>query len=479
MTRTATATVRSEWLRHNLVPLIVALALLMEMTDATVLSTALPPIAKSIHAPVLSLKLALATYLISLAALVPASGWIVDRFGAKRVFVAAMLVFLAGSALCAVQTSLAGLILSRALQGAGGAMMVPVGRLIVLRSVSKEDMVQALAYVTVPALIGPALGPVLGALLTTTLGWPWIFLINLPIGGIATLLALHYLPNISEPVRTRFDPQEFILSATGLAALMFGMSAMGGHAVSSSTASVIGVSGMALLTVYFISFRKRDDALLDTRLLRWRTFRVGAIGGTLFRSSVGAAAFLLPLLFQIGFGLSVMMSGAMSALYALGGLTMRALAPRIIDRFGFRPVLILGTVASCTCTAGFGFIQSPTYPVLVPLLILAGFSQALVFTTVNGIVFADMAEAQMSRATSFSAVTQQFALTLGIAVSAYILQLGGNPSPAAAPVVAHFGSAFWTVAALSMMSVVSFFKLQASDGAALRHREHGVRHHWP
>lgn len=467
------------WLARNLVPLIVALALLMETTDATVLSTALPAISRSIHSPVLSLKLALATYLIALAALVPASGWVADRFGAKRVFVAAMLVFLAGSVLCAMQTSLGGLILSRGLQGAGGAMMVPVGRLIVLRSVSKQDMVQALAYVTVPALIGPAIGPVLGAVLTTTFGWPSIFLVNLPIGGIAIALALLYLPNISEPVRTRFDPLGFLLSASGLAALMFGMSAFGGHAVSSPTAVTISLCGIVSLALFFARARKRSDALLDARLLAWRTFRVGVIGGMLFRSSGGAAAFLLPLLFQVGFGLSILMSGGLSALYALGGLTMRMLAPKFIDRFGFRPVLIVGTALSGLCTAGFGFVHSPVYGVLVPLLIVAGFAQALVFTAVNGIVFADMREDQMSHATSFSAVTQQFSLTLGIAISAYVLQLGGGASPAALPTVAHFGPAFWAIAAVSMFSVFSFMKLRRGDGAALRHREHNVRHLWP
>lgn len=175
--------------RRNFVPLIVALALLMETMDSTILATALPVVASDIQTPVLSLKLALATYLISLAALVPASGWVADRFGAKRVFIAAMLVFLAGSALCATQTTLVGLVLARALQGAGGAMMVSVGRLIVLRSVAKKDLVQALSFVVMPALVGPAVGPV-GALVTAALGWRWIFLIDLPVGVIAIWLAL-------------------------------------------------------------------------------------------------------------------------------------------------------------------------------------------------------------------------------------------------------------------------------------------------
>lgn len=270
----------------------------------------------------------------------------------------------------------------------------------------------------------------------------------------------------------------FVLSALGLAAMMCGLSALDGHVVSSPLSVGLIGTGLALLCAYFLRSRRRDDALLDARLLGWRTFRIGIVGGVLFRLSGGAAAFLLPILFQVGFGLSVLTSGGLSALYALGALAMRGFAPRILDRFGFRPVLVLGTAASCACTAGFGFIQMPAYPVLIPLLIVAGFLQALAFTAVNAIAFTDVDEAKMSRATSFSAVTQQFSLTLGIAIPAFVLQLGGSASPAGAPSLAYFGSAFWTAAGLAMISLAAFLRLRPGDGAALRHRERGLRHHW-
>lgn len=464
------------------VPLIVALALLMESVDATILSTAMPVIAKDINAPVLSLKLALATYLIALAAFVPASGWMADRFGAKKIFIAAMIVFLVGSLLCAMQTTLTGLVLSRAVQGAGGAMMVPIGRLIVLRSVAKADLVQALSYITVPALIGPAIGPVIGATLTTSVNWQSIFLVNLPVGIVAIVLALWLLPDVKEPPKDGFDVKGFVLSAGGLSMLMYGLAALGEHGVSTPMSAAIALAGFLTMILYFWRTAGRDDAQIDARLLAIKTFRIGFMGGLLFRTSGGAAAFLLPLLFQVGFGLSVMVSGALSAVYAIGGFAMRVLAPSIIDRFGFRTSLVMGTIANGLSIAAFGLVSSANYAVLLPLLLIAGFWQALVFTAVNGIVFCDIAEERMSHATSFSSVSQQVALTLGVSVSAFALQMGGSNAPSAPIALSHFTVAFWSMAAMSSLGLFEFQRLNTTDGDALRHKRgathHHHRHHW-
>jgi EmrB/QacA subfamily drug resistance transporter len=463
---------------NRVVSLVIALALLMETIDATVLTTALPVIAADINAPVLSLKLALTTYLIALVAFVPVSGWVADRYGAKPVFLAAMAVFVAGSVLCALQTSLGGLILARAVQGTGGAMMVPVGRLIVLKSVSKSELVGALAYVTVPSLIGPALGPVLGAVLTGSLGWQSIFLVNVPLGLVTICLAFWLLPNVREERVPRFDWPGSILSAAGVGFFMFGVASAGGHVISSALAAALSVAGLLILIAYFRRAKTRSDALLDPRLFAQRTFTAGVIGGALFRTSGGAVSFLLPLLFQLGFGLSVLASGALSALYALGGLAMRMLGPRVIDAFGFRLTLLVGGTSSIALTAAFATVSRLDYGILVPLLIAAGLAQALVFAAVNGIAFADVSEARMSHATSMSAVTQQAALAIGIATAAYVLQLGGDPAPHAAPSIAHFAIPFLVVAALSSLSLPFFFRVRTADGASLRHREHIVRHLW-
>lgn len=460
------------------VPLIVALAMLMETTDATVLATALPVLSKDLSVPVLSLKLALSTYLIAFAAMVPVSGWLADRFGARRVFVAAMVVFLTGSALCAMQSTLTGLVLSRAVQGAGGAMMVPVGRLIVLRGVAKDEMVQALAWITVPALMGPALGPLVGATLTQTLGWRWIFLINLPVGLIAIALALVLIPRLPPEPVAPLDRTGFILSALGLGAGLFGLSCLGEHLVSTPVALGAMAAGLAVMALYTIRARWRSDALVDPQLFRHHTFTVGIVSGTIFRMSGGAAAFLLPLLFQVGLGLSILVSGLLSGLFALGGLTMRALAPRILDRFGFRRTLIAGTLVSAAAFLGLGTIQSVTYALIVPVVILAGFAQALVFTGLNSIVFVDATEEEMGRATGLSAVSQQVGLTAGITLSAFVLQMGGNPAPDAPPQLSHFPAAFWAMAAVLMIAAASLTALRKGEAAALRHRPaHSHRQH--
>jgi EmrB/QacA subfamily drug resistance transporter len=461
-----------------IVPLVVALSMLMETMDATVLATALPVLAQDLSVPVLSLKLALSTYLVAFAAMVPVSGWLADRFGARRVFVAAMVVFLAGSALASIQTGLPGLVFSRAVQGAGGAMMVPVGRLIVLRGVAKEDMVQALAWVTVPALMGPAIGPLLGAVVTDTLGWRWIFLINLPVGLVAIGLALWLIPRVpAEPV-TPLDRAGFVLSGFGLGAGLFGLSTLGEHLVSTPAALAAMAGGVVLLGVYRQRAKGREDALLDPRLFRHHTLSVGIVSGTIFRMSGGAAAFLLPLLFQIGLGLSIVTSGILSGLFALGGLTMRALAPRVLDGFGFRHTLIAGTLTEAAAFVGLGFVQSADYRMIVPLVVIAGLAQALVFTGLNGLVFADATEEEMGRATGLAAVTQQIGLTAGIAVAALVLQAGGDPAPTAPPLLGHFPAAFWTMAGVLLLTTATLLRLRKGEAASLRHHPaHAHRQH--
>lgn len=459
-------------------PLIVSAALLMETMDATVLATALPTIATTLNAPVLSLKLALTTYLVALAAFIPISGWMADSIGAKLLFMAAMTVFLVGSVLCALQTDLAGLVLARAVQGVGGAMMTPVGRLIVLHSTPKDELVRAMTYITLPALLGPALGPLLGALITTAFGWRWIFLINVPVGALGLALAWRFLPN--PPLRSpiSFDAIGFLLAGGGFATLLFGLSALGDHLIAGAYSLTLVALGLAGLICYWRHARRRAQPLLDLALLRIRTFRIGVVGGLLFRSSGGAANFVLPLLFQIGFGFTIVLSGALSGVYALGSLIMRGAAPNLIDRFGFRAVLVLGTVASGATLASFALFQSYSI-LLLPILLIAGASQAAVFTAANGISYADIGESNMSAATSLASVTQQAAITFGIAVSALVLQAGGDPSPQASPSLAHFAPAFVAMAVLSTTALGFFACLSSNDGRDLRRRSSDHRRaHW-
>lgn len=460
------------------VPLIAAITMLMDTTDATVLATALPVLARDLSVSLISLKLALATYLVAFAAMVPVSGWLADRFGARRIFVASIATFLIGSALCAAQSTLLGLVASRAVQGAGGAMMIPVGRLIVLRGVSKSEMVQALAWVTVPALMGPAIGPLVGALVTQTLGWRWIFLINVPIGVLAIALALWLIPRLPPAPVVPLDTLGFVLSALGLGAGLFGLSSLGEPLIPAPIALTTMAVGVLAMGVYLWRARERKDALVDPRLFRHHTLSVGIVSGTLFRMSGGAAAFLLPLLFQAGLGLSILTSGILSGLFAFGGLTMRALAPWILTSFGFRPTLIAGTVVSAAAFVGLGFIQAVNYWVIVPLLVFAGFAQALVFTGITGLVFADATEEEMGRATGLAAVSQQVGLTAGISVAALVLQTGAHRGQSVQPQLADFPTAFWTMSGVLLVTAVSLLRLQAGEARALRHRpEHTLRQH--
>ena len=460
------------------VPLVVALALLMETTDATVLATALPLLAKDLAVPVLSLKLALSTYLIAFAALVPVSGWLADRHGARRIFVTALIIFLAGSALSSVQSSLGGLVVSRAIQGAGGAMMVPVGRLIVLRGVAKTDIVRALAWVTVPALMGPALGPFVGAVVTQALGWRWIFLINLPVGLVAIGLAFLLIPPVPRQAVPRLDKAGFALSATGLGLGLFGLSFLGDQTVSPLLALTATLVGVAILAFYFRHVRRRNNPLIDLGLFRHHTFAVGIVTGTIFRMSGGAAAFLLPLLFQLGLGLPIMISGLLSGLFAIGGLTIRGFAPHVLDLFGFRHSLMAATLLSALTFVGMGFIQTADYTVIVALVILAGLAQALAFTGLNGLVFADVSEEEMGQATALSAVSQQVGLTAGIAVSSLALQMMGGGAASGIPLLAHFPTAFWTVAVVVLIASATLLGLRPEEADDLRHRpEHTNRQH--
>ncbi|HLY00808.1 MAG TPA: MFS transporter, partial [Roseiarcus sp.] len=283
--------------------LIIATALFMENMDGTVISTSLPAIASDLHQDPIVLKLALTSYLLTLAVFIPASGWIADRFGARTVFCSAIIVFTLGSILCGASNSLPTLIGARVFQGLGGAMMVPVGRLVLLRSIAKSDLVSAMAYLTVPALMGPLAGPPLGGFITTYFHWRWIFWINVPIGVLGVALSLKFIHNLREEAVPRFDFRGFALSGIGLLSLISGMSVTGrGIAPFWLIAAMVGI-GAGSLALYVRHARDHEDAILDLKLLRIPTFFAGVAGGLLFRIGIGALPFLLPLLLQIGFGL--------------------------------------------------------------------------------------------------------------------------------------------------------------------------------
>lgn len=451
-----------------LVPLIVACALFMEHLDATVIATALPTIARELGESPLRLNLAITSYLLSLGIFLPLSGWLADRFGARTIFTAALVVFTLGSIACSTVESLPQLVLARALQGIGGSMMVPVGRLVVLRSIPKSELVSAMAYLTIPALIGPMLGPPLGGFMATYASWRWIFLVNVPIGALGLALAARYIENVREPRQTRLDLAGFGMVSLGLAGTMFGFENMGYRVLSTEVVAASIAAGVGLLMLYLRHSRRLADPILDLSLLRVPTFRASILGGFLFRMGIGALPFLTPLLLQLGFGLTPFGSGMITFAGAAGALAMKLTAAPILRRLGFRRALVWNAVVCSTFMAGYGFFAPTTsHLVIIATLLAGGFFRSLQFTSLNTLAYAAIPEPAMSRATTLSSVGQQLSLTFGVGLGALLLHAtlawrGGDT------LAAHdFAPAFFGIAAISLLSVGFFLPLLPDAGAEM------------
>jgi EmrB/QacA subfamily drug resistance transporter len=463
--------------RYLLIPVIVACGLFMENLDMSIISTALPAIARDMHESPIRLNLAITSYLLSIAVFIPASGWFADRFGARTVFRAAIVIFTLGSIGCGLSDTLWQLVGTRIVQGMGGAMMVPVGRLVMLRAVPKSDLVRATTYLTVPALIGPVTGPVLGGFIVTYFSWRWIFFINVPIGILGVILASIFIDNFRAPETHRLDYRGFVLCGLGLAALMFGLENLGRHALPiGASATILGV-GAILLALYVRHAKFKDHPLVDLTLFRIPTFFVGVAGGSLFRIGVGATPFLLSLLLQVGFGLSALNSGLITFAGAMGALLMKPTAAPIIRAFGFRRVLI----ANAIIASAFLFVVAlfrPETPhwLIFGILLIGGFFRSLEFTSLGTLAYADVPTSRMSRATSLQSMGQQLARTVGVAVGALALNLTLLIHGTASLAADDFIPAFLVIGAVSMSCVFFFFNLSPYAGAEVSgHRETPAR----
>ncbi|MGQ4272759.1 MFS transporter [Terrihabitans sp. B22-R8] len=449
-----------------LVPLIIACALFMENLDSTVLSTALPAIARDIGADPIRLKLALTSYLLSLAVFIPASGWIADRFGARLVFRLAIGVFMLGSILCGLAGTLEQIVIARIIQGMGGAMMVPVGRLVILRTVPKSELVGSLAWLTVPALLGPVMGPPLGGFITTYFDWRWIFWINIPIGILGLVLTTLFIPDIRETADARFDLAGFLLSSTGLAAFVTGSTAIGLDILPMSTVAILLGGGTLLLAGYYLHYRRSAAPILDLSLFRLPTFRAAVIGGSFFRIGVGAAPFLMPLLFQIGFGLTAFQSGMLTFVSAVGAVAMKIAAPPILRHVGFRTVLLFNAViSSIFVMAPAGFTPDTPGGAILALLLVGGFFRSLQFTSINALGYSDVSQLLMSRATSLTSTVQQLSLSVGVSIGALTLESAMRERGGTELVASDFTWAFVVVGVVSASSFLFFLRLPHDAGA--------------
>ncbi len=454
-------------LRHrSLVPFVVACALFMQNLDSTVIATALPAIARSLGESPLRLNLAITSYLLSLAVFIPSSGWVADRFGARRVFTGAIVVFTLGSIACGAAHSLAELVAARILQGVGGALMVPVGRLVLVRAVEKSELVRAMSFVAVPALLGPVMGPPLGGLIVTYASWRWIFFINIPIGVLGIVLVNLLIGNLGETGRRPFDLAGFALTGIGLACLAFGFETVGRGALPILAVAGLLAVGAASIALYVGHAHRVEHPIIDLALLGIPTYLAASAGGFLFRMGIGALPFLLPLMLQIGFGLSALHSGLLTFASAAGAMVMKTSAVRILRRFGFRLVLVVDAVISAGFLFGYSLFRPDTPHFLIFLALLAGgFFRSLQMTSINTLGYADVPPAMLSRATSLSSMAQQLSQTAGVATAALLLHLvllvrGGDALAAA-----DFYPAFVGIAVISLFSVPFFLRMPPNAGA--------------
>jgi EmrB/QacA subfamily drug resistance transporter len=449
---------------YRLVGFIIASALFMENLDATVLATAIPTMARDFHVRAPEMSVALTAYLLALALFIPASGHAADRWGAKSVFRAAIGVFMAGSLCCAMSPNLAVIAIARFAQGLGGAMMVPVGRLVFLRAVSKRDLLNASAWLLMPGLIGQISGPPIGGFIVTYADWRWIFWVNLPIGLAGVYLVGRFIPNEREAHRRPFDLLGFALSGAALSAILFGLET-GGRGSQFELAGLLLAAGLVCGVLYVRHASKQAHPILDLALLRIPTFCLSFVGGSLTRITQGAQPFLLPLMMQLAFGFKASQSGLITLGTALGTITMKGLAGPILRRWGFRSSMTaLGVLSACSY-AVCGLFR-PGWPVaaIFAVLVTSGFLMSFQFTAYNTIAYADINPRMMSAATSFYATFQQLTLSLGICIGAIALHtsmaIGGRETP----VFADFSAAFWVVTGISLCSIFANARFDRTAG---------------
>ncbi|MGX9572544.1 MFS transporter [Mesorhizobium sp. f-mel] len=451
---------------NRTIPLILAVALFMENMDSTVIATSLPAIATDLQTSPVALKLALTAYLVSLAVFIPISGWMADRFGAKNVFRAAIAVFIVGSVACAVSNSLPAFVMSRFLQGIGGAMMTPVGRLVLVRATPKSELVAAMSWLSIPALVGPLVGPPVGGFITTYCSWHWIFLINVPIGLIGIWLATRFLPE-TESAQTPLDFIGFVLSGLAASGIVFGLSVVSLPALPPIAGFLTVAVGLASAVLYLLHARRAKNPLLALELFRNQVFRSSVLGGGLFRIGIGAVPFLLPLMFQIGFGLTPFQSGMITFVAAIGAIGMKFVTALIFRVAGFRRVLIFGSLIAAASIAINGLFTPDTpYVVILAALLVGGFIRSMFFTGINALAYAEISTADTSKATPIAAVFQQLSIALGVALAGGILEVSttihGGPLT-----LSDFHIAFFIVAAVSATASLSFMRLAPDAGNAV------------
>jgi EmrB/QacA subfamily drug resistance transporter len=452
------------------IALLVAGALFMEQLDGTVIATALPQMAQSFGVAAVDLNIGMSAYLLTVAVFIPASGWVTDRFGARTVFATAIVTFTLSSVLCAASSTLWEFTAARVIQGIGGAMMVPVGRLIVLRNTEKQHFVSMIAYLTWPALTAPVVGPPLGGLITTYTSWQWIFLLNVPLGVAGLGLALILIPNSRGEGKGRFDWPGFALTGLASFSLMYSLEAMGRGRIDWFVAAPLLCVGLGAGAYAVRHALRAVHPLLDLTSFKVPSFAITVGGGVLFRAAISAVPFLLPLMFQLAFGLTPLDSGLLLLAVFAGNLGMKPATNMVLGSFGFRRTLIWNGVLAMATVFACGLLTAATPTVIiVAVLFLSGLTRSMEFTTINALSFSDLDQARMSGANTLFSMLQQMGNALGIAGGAIMLRAATLTHPGDAEITTtDFHLAFWAIGLVGLAGVWHFRRLAGDVGAALR-----------
>jgi EmrB/QacA subfamily drug resistance transporter len=453
-------------------PAIIGSALLMQTLNATVISNALPAMAKSFGVEPVRLSIAITVYMLSAAIFLPLSGWLADRFGAKRVFLCSIVLYAAGSMACAFSGTLWHLIAARFLQGAAGATLMPVGRLVLLRTTPKSELVGAMSVVTMPALLGPVIGPVVGGAIVTFADWPWIFFMNLPIAVAGFFLVRAFVPDVKEQDAPKVDTLGILLMGLGLAALIFGFENLGRNVLSPwAVGGLFGV-GLASLWAYGWHAGHTPHAVVNLSIFRKRTFAAATLGGAFMRTAMGANPFLLAMLLQVAFGMSAFAAGTMTFVSAAGALAMKTTAPPILRRFGFRTVLLVNAVIVGVSFMAYALFR-PDWPhwAIMAVLGVGGFFRSLQFSSLNGLAYAEIEQDEMSRAATTSSMVQQLVQSIGIGLSASLLHLLMTLQGETRLTVEVVAPAFVIAGAFTMISIFWFLRLPPDAGDEMNGRK--------
>ncbi|MCC2957902.1 DHA2 family efflux MFS transporter permease subunit [Massilia sp. IC2-477] len=459
-------------------PWLVATALFMEQLDATIVNTAIPSIAASLQVTPLSLKSVVTSYILGLAVGIPLSGWMADRFGTRRVFFIAISVFTIASVLCGLSINAHMMTAARLLQGLGGAMMMPVGRLAIVRTFPKNELLGAMNFVIIPALIGPLLGPTVGGLIVHWTSWRVIFFVNVPVGLAALYLVWKHMPDYHGAEKRPLDVVGLILFSSGTAILSWVLEVFGEHSLDYLTAGLLLALSVALLGGYAWHALRIKHPLLRLTLFKVRTFRISVAGGFLTRLGVGGLPFLLPLLYQLGLGLPAWQSGLLMMPSALAAMGMKMFAPRLLARFGYRNILTANTVCIGLTIALFTLVGPGTpFYLIVAISLAQGFFNSLQFSSMNTLAYADIEPQDSSMASTMSSSFQQLSMSFGLAagsiVTAWFLGPVAQDNREAVSQALHHG--FATLAAMTLLSSVVFWRLRRNDGDSISRGQEKVK----